>query len=157
MTENRRKPKVIAVVPAYNEEQHIKDVITKLLRHVDEVIMVDDGSKDKTSEIASKLGIKPIRHEKNMGKGAALRTGIKEALEHSPDIIVLLDADGQHNPDEIPKLISTLSSGYDLVCGVRNISRSSGMPFQRVLSNKITSTLLKILYGVNISDVLCGF
>ncbi|RDD53142.1 MAG: glycosyltransferase family 2 protein, partial [Candidatus Korarchaeota archaeon NZ13-K] len=91
-----------ALIPAYNEEAKIAPVILKARRHVDLVIVCDDGSTDLTGEVARSLGAYVIRHERNMGYGAALLTLFKKALEMNVSIAVTLDADGQHDPDLIP-------------------------------------------------------
>ena len=109
--------RVSVVIPAYNEAGTIGTVIEKAMKYADEIIVVDDGSTDKTGEIAAKKGAKVIRHKENRGYIEALRTGFKVA---TGDIIVTLDADGQHSPEEIPRIIKPiLEKKADLVLGVR--------------------------------------
>ena len=109
--------RVSVVIPAYNEAGTIGTVIEKAMKYSDEIIVVDDGSTDKTGEIAAKKGAKVIRHKENRGYIEALRTGFKAA---TGDIIVTLDADGQHPPEEIPRIIKPiLENKADLVLGVR--------------------------------------
>ena len=95
-------PNITAIIPAFNEEIPIGSVVISTLEHVDHVIVVDDGSDDRTSEIAGIAGAEIIKHHENQGKGAALKTGFDSI--NDVDIVVTLDGDGQHNPEEIPKL-----------------------------------------------------
>ncbi|MEM2613688.1 MAG: glycosyltransferase family 2 protein, partial [Nitrososphaerota archaeon] len=112
--------KVIACIPAYNEEKTIAKVILKTKKYVDKVIVCDDGSIDMTAEIAEALGAEVIRHERNMGYGAAISSLFKKAVEEGADIMVTLDGDGQHDPDEIPKLIKPIvEDEADVVIGSR--------------------------------------
>ena len=109
--------RVSVVIPAYNEAGTIGTVIEKAMKYADEIIVVDDGSTDKTGEIAAKKGARVIRHKENKGYIEALRTGFKAA---TGDIIVTLDADGQHPPEEIPRIAKPiLENKADLVMGVR--------------------------------------
>jgi glycosyltransferase involved in cell wall biosynthesis len=116
---------IIAGIPAYNEDRTIAEVVLKTLRYVDVVIVCDDGSTDMTAEIAEKLGAKVVRHEKNMGKGFALKTLLAHALKLDPSVIVTLDADGQHDPSEIQELIKPIKDGKaDVVIGSRFVGES---------------------------------
>lgn len=109
--------KITAVIPAYNEERRIADIIKKTSQKVDTVLVVDDGSSDRTSEVAVTSGARVVRHEKNQGYIAALRTGFKEAKD---DILVTIDADGEHRPEDIPALVKPIIEGKaDLVLGKR--------------------------------------
>ena len=120
--------KVIAVLPAFNVESRVGGVVEETKGQVDEVIVVDDGSKDRTAEIATKHGAIVIKHILNRGYGAALITGSKLALEKGASIIVHLDADGQFNPKEIKNIIEPIRQGSaDIVIGSRFLlSRSTG-------------------------------
>jgi len=110
--------KVTTLIPAYNEEQTIGDVIQEALKYVDEVLVVDDGSTDRTGDVAQRSGAKVIKHDKNMGVLEALRTAFKAS---SSSVIVTLDADGQCPPLDIPRLIEPILEGKaDLVLGVRD-------------------------------------
>ena len=94
---------ITAILPAFNEEVSIGSLVLHCRQHADCVIVVDDGSKDHTAEIAEMAGAKIIRHPANKGKGAALKTGFELAAQNGTKVIVTLDSDGQHDPEEIPK------------------------------------------------------
>jgi len=118
------KNDVLVVIPAYNEELTIGSVVL-LSRKYGDVLVVDDGSSDRTSEVASSAGAVVIRHERNLGKGRALKTAFGYAIERGYNIVVTIDADGQHNPDEIPLLIEPIVRGEaDLVIGSRYLNGS---------------------------------
>ena len=149
-----KKPFVIACIPAYNEEKTIAKVIIKTQKYVDKVIVCDDGSKDMTSEIAERLGAIVIKHERNMGKGEALRNLFKKAIELNADIVITLDGDGQHDPDEIPSLINTLKEEKaDIIIGSRFLLNEKNVPGYRAIGNKI----LNIVTGGKITDTQSGF
>jgi glycosyltransferase involved in cell wall biosynthesis len=95
----------MAIIPAYNESESIGKIISETSKHVSSVIVVDDGSKDNTAEVAVSMNAKVVRNKYNTGKGAALKRGLIECLKYNPDIVVTLDGDGQHDPAEIPKLL----------------------------------------------------
>ena len=145
-----------AVIPFYNEEKYLKFVVSKTLKFVDKVFAVDDGSIDNSySKLVGLEKVEVISLDMNHGKGFALQAGFDEAVKQNYSIIVTLDGDNQHDPDFIPSLIEGLDN-YEIVIGNRfkNIKR---MPFQRILSNKITSFLLSLRTGYNIIDSQCGF
>lgn len=125
--------KVFAVVPAYNEAPRLRPVLDALQSHVDEVVVVDDGSTDGTGEIAAQAGVHALRHVLNRGQGAALRTGTRAALELGADIVIHLDADGQHDLANVAAVIAPLRAGEaDIVLGSRYMGvRSEGMPWLR--------------------------
>ena len=132
----------IACVPAYNEEKKIAPLLVRLKRYVDKIIVCDDGSTDLTFDIASSLGVLALRHEKNLGKGAALKTLFRAALQNGADIVVTIDADGQHDPSEIPALIQPiLSDKADVVNGSR--LKSGSMPGHRKIGNFFLNNLTK--------------
>ncbi|GEM_PF-253290 len=118
MTE--KHPKVIAVIPAYNEQPFIGEIVSQARKYVDQVIVIDDGSNDSTGDAASAAGANVIRHSSRRGAGAATKTGFEAALKNGADIVVTLDGDGQHNPDEIPRVIAPVANRQsDLVIGSR--------------------------------------
>ncbi len=152
------KPKIIACIPAYNEEKYIAKVIVRTKKYVDKIIVCDDGSSDDTSLIARELGAIVVRHNENKGYGAALRTLFREALKHNPDIIVTIDADAQHNPDEIPRLVEPIVRGEaDIVIGSRFLGKTT-QPKWRILGVKtITKTVKTTLKIPGITDAQSGF
>ena len=148
--------KFITIIPAYNEEKAIKSVVECALKYGD-VLVVDDGSDDNTYNLAKSADVKIVKHEKNMGKGAAIKSGLKEALNSNYDVLILLDGDGQHNPDCIPSFISNMD-GNELVIGSRfKKGNPENMPVWRKLSNKITTNLIKFGTGYRLTDSQSGF
>lgn len=148
---------VCCVIPAYQESQAIAQVVTLSRKFCDCVIVVDDGSTDKTGSMAMENGAKVIRHPKNYGKGAALRTGFHTALESDCDIIVTLDGDLQHNPHSIPRFLQKISDGADIVVGSRYATLTETMPFFRKLSNMITTKALRLFFKIPVTDSQSGY
>ncbi len=151
------RPKLIAAIPAYDEEKYIGTIVLKARQYVDEVIVVDDGSTDNTSSVASLAGATVIQHKENKGKGAAIQTILAEARKKNPDILVLLDADFQHDPDEIPILIKPIiSDGFDLAIGSREQQRDN-IPRYRRAGQRVLSYFSRILSGKRVIDSECGY
>jgi len=148
--------KILVAMPAYNEEKYIGSVVLKAQQYADEVIVLDDGSTDDTSEIAKLAGATVIRHEKNKGYGAAIQSILAEAKRRTPDILVLLDADSQHNPKDIPLLIEPIWEGFDLVIGSRKLQRNH-IPLYRRIGQKILLHSTHLLSGKKLSDSESGF
>lgn len=125
----RTKLKILAAIPCLNEGQFISDIVTRARKYADIVIVIDDGSTDNTAEAAEKAGARVIKHEARRGAGAATRTAFEAAKRYDADILVTLDGDSQHNPDEIPQVLAPVLCGeVDLVVGSRflepNVNRS---------------------------------
>ena len=140
---------VLAVIPAYNEERFIGSVVLKAKRCVHHVIVVDDGSSDTTSRIAADAGAEVVRHEENRGKGAALATGFLHARAHKPGAVVMLDADGQHRPEEIHQVIKPVLMGQaDIVIGSRYLDDRSSVPRHRVWGHRFFNLLTSSASGV---------
>jgi glycosyltransferase involved in cell wall biosynthesis len=150
------QPKILVAMPAYNEEKYIGSLVLKAQRCADEVLVVDDGSKDGTSETAMLAGATVIRYEENRGKGAAIQRILAEARKRNPDIVVLLDADSQHDPEDIPFLIEPISRGFDIVIGSRVRQRSNIPPYRR-FGQRVLSYLSSVLSGEMVEDSECGF
>jgi len=144
--------KILALIPAYNEEERIGKVVNKTLKYCD-VIVIDDGSMDDTGKRAEEKGAFVIKHEKNRGKGDALITGFNYALKNNYDIIITLDADGQHDPSEIPNFLKKIDK-YDIIIGARDFKE---MPFPRSISNTITTFLLSLRTHQKIGDSQSGY
>jgi glycosyltransferase involved in cell wall biosynthesis len=143
------------VIPAYNEDLRIGEVIQQVKSFTKNIIVIDDGSSDKTAEVVKNLGVTVFRHRINLGKGAAMKTGVEAAFLLGAEVVVLMDADGQHNPKYIPQFLEKINEGYDIVFGSRNFS--FGVPLVRFLGNKFGSVLINLLFGIYRSDLLCGF
>lgn len=158
--ENNRS-KCLIVIPAFNEEKNIQFVLEGLIRHCPEldIVVINDGSTDKTGEIAKKRGIKVISHCSNMGYGAAVQTGLKSGLNGGYDFVVLFDADGQHRPEEIDKLLRSVQKGEcDVAIGSRFINNRGYIPsIPRRLGIRLFSVILRALSGTRINDVTSGF
>lgn len=142
------------VIPAYNEETNIRKVIEETKKYISNIIVVDDGSKDKTFEEAKKENIIVLKHIINLGKGAALKTGCDYAIKHGASEIIVLDADAQHEPSKIPNFLKELEN-VDVVLGYRKLSRS--MPFILKYGNWFINKITKLLYGLNLHDTQCGY
>jgi glycosyltransferase involved in cell wall biosynthesis len=150
------KSRVIAGLPAYNEEKFIGTLVLNARQYVDEVIVVDDGSSDNTAGIAGLAGADVLRHPNNLGYGAAVRSLLAEAKKRDADVLVILDADSQHDPREIPKLVGPVREGYDFVVGSRQ-NQGSKIPFYRRVGQKVILSSLSVLSGKDITDSECGF
>jgi len=130
------EPTIVAGIPAVNEERAIARIIVRASKHVDRILVVDDGSKDDTALIAERLGATVIRHERNLGKGAALRACLDWGKRSGADVLVTLDADGQHDPEAIPSLVDPVIRGEaDVVIGSRKLSKE--MPTVRRLGARL--------------------
>ncbi|MBI4150608.1 glycosyltransferase family 2 protein [Candidatus Woesearchaeota archaeon] len=151
--------KVVIVVAAYNEERAIGEVIKSLqAKHYNDIVVVDDGSKDRTSDIALEHGANVITHVLNRGQGAALKTGIDYALRQGADIIVTFDADGQHRVEDLPAMIKPVASGeVDVTLGSRFLQEGSNVPRIRKFWLRMGSFLFRVLYGVKLTDSHNGF
>lgn len=150
--------KVVAGIPACDEEKTIARVVIGALSYVDKVIVVDDGSRDMTGEIARRLGAEVIHHSANLGKGAALRTIFKRAQQLNADILVTLDSDGQHLPGEIPKVLSPImDDGVDVSVGSRFMGESHDMPSYRKFGTKMIHGVVSSISGLPIEDTESGF
>jgi len=149
--------KSVVIIPAFNEEAAIGEIIEKSLKYVDDVLVIDDGSSDSTCEIAEKSGARVIKHEFNKGKGVSL----KDAFDNVDgfDVVVTIDGDGQHNPDEIPDLIKPIVSGdADLVNGSRYIDGfDEDTPAYRRVGQKVLDIATNITSGTNVTDSQSGF
>ena len=155
--------KIVVSIPAYNEEKNIGNVIQKVKKAMDEnkykykILVVNDGSRDKTAEIAKKEGAIVYSHERNLGLAETFRTEIEKCLELNPEIIVHIDADDQYLPSEIPKLVKEVENGYDLVLGSRFLGTIEEMPFLKKLGNRTFSKVISSITRRNITDPQTGF
>lgn len=151
-------PKVVVALPAYNETTVLQEVIEEIrLAGYEHIVIVDDGSKDDTYEVAKQAGVIALRHRLNRGKGAATKTAIEAAKLLGADIIVTMDSDGQHNPNDISRLVQPiLEKEVDVVLGTRLIN-PAGMPWHKILANWIGNTITWYLYGLWVTDSQSGF
>ncbi len=152
------KPKVVIVMPAFNEENMVGRVIKAVKkRGFNNIIVVDDGSKDNTTEVSLNAGADVVVHPLNRGLGAALGTGIQEGVTRGYDIIVTFDSDGQHHPDDIEKVISPIAKmRADAVIGTR-LKNPRGMPIIRRIGNWGFNVITYMLFGVWTTDSQSGF
>lgn len=154
--------KIIVIMPAYNAEKTLKQTYEEIYRDfVDEIILVDDHSNDKTLDVARDLGIKTIQHDKNMGYGANQKSCYKSALENGADIVIMLHPDYQYTPKLIPAIASMLAfEEYDAVIGSRMLGNSAlkgGMPLYKFLANKFLTGFENLCTGEKLSEYHTGF
>ena len=147
----------LACIPTFNEEGVIEKVIEKTLHHVDKVIVCDDGSSDNTAQKAKDAGAHVIKHEKNLGKGAAMKTLFEYVKKNQADIIVTIDGDGQFLPEEIPQLIiPILEKKADIVIGYR-FEDNEEMPAYRKFGNKMLDKMTNLATDLPFRDTQSGF
>ena len=163
--------KIVIIFPAFNEEKHIDNFSSKITAYIRsqlhdkknmefsqfslDCILVDDGSTDATAKIAQKYSCYVISHLTNLGKGAALKTGCEFAFNHlHADYVIMMDADEQHSPIDLPHFVEKIKDQHDIILGVRSFT---GMPIFPILFNKLASVLVKVLYGTYIPDIPSGY
>ena len=152
--------KVAALIPAYREADHIGEVVRRVCKQLGTVLVVDDGSPDATAHSARQAGAEVIVHAQNAGKGAAIKTGFKVLLERNFDYVLILDADGQHLPEEIERFLSAAASNTGDPCGLwigNRMSKTQGMPWLRWLTNRTMSWMISRLCRQPIPDSQCGY
>ncbi|TXG77896.1 glycosyltransferase family 2 protein [Candidatus Dojkabacteria bacterium] len=152
------EPIVIIALPAYNEASVIQSVIEEIrAASYTRIVIVDDGSRDETWQVAHDAGVTALRHRLNRGKGAATKTAIEAAKLLGADIIVTMDSDGQHNPKDIVRLINPLlENRADVALGTR-LMNPVGMPWHKILANWIGNFLTWYIYGLWVTDSQSGF
>jgi glycosyltransferase involved in cell wall biosynthesis len=150
----------VALIPAYNEEKTIARVAGDARAFVDEVVVVDDGSTDRTRQLAKQAGATVVVHPYNMGLGAAFSTGVNKALEIGADVVVTIDADGQFSTNEIPRILAPIIDGRaDFVTGSRFLKESTrpDTPLTNEIGNKLFTKLTNWMTGQKFTDTQCGF
>ena len=150
--------KIVIGIPAYNEEKNIGSIILKLKQKYDKIIVCDDGSTDMTSSISTTLGAVVVKHKKNQGYGAAIRTIFDEFKKTDSDILVTFDADGQHKISEIESMVKPiLENTADIVIGSRFLGKTIDLPKYRKIGIKTITGLTNAITGTKISDSQSGF
>ncbi len=149
--------KTCLLLPAYNEAKAIGNIISKSRAFIESIIVVDDGSNDTTARIAENLSVVVLKHKSNLGKGMALRTGFEYALKQGYELVLTMDADGQHEPEDIPRFLEKLrNDNPDILIGARIIERWK-MPLHRRLNNRLISMIGSWLCGQRVVDFQSGF
>ena len=153
-----RKQRIAAVIPAYHEEKHIGEVVRRARQKLDHVLVVDDGSTDTTAQRAREAGAHVIVHEQNRGKGETIKTGLRHWLERNVDFVIILDADGQHRPEEIDRFVAAALSDDrpKLILGNR-MNDLSSMPRLRQFVNRWMSQRISAICRQDIPDTQCGY
>lgn len=150
----------LTAVPVYNEAKHVHDVLAHIRRYTDDILVVNDGSTDGTSELlAAEPGVLRVDHPKNRGYGAALVTAFQYTLDHGYDGLVTVDCDGQHEPARIPVLLEAVHDA-DIVSGsryYRDFRQDSPAPSDRRFINATITAEINARYGLNLTDSFCGF
>lgn len=144
-----------ALIPAYNCEKTIGEIVKKTKYYIDKVLVVSDGSKDLTSFNALSAGADVLNLKENSGKGFAIQEGLAVLLSLKLDGILFIDGDGQHNPEEIPKFIKAFEK-FDFVIGVRKLKQNNYPPLRRI-PNYLGGLFLKGMTGIDLEDYQCGF
>ena len=152
------KTRVVAAIPCYNTQEHVAEVIAKTKKYVDEVIVIDDGSTDNTAEVAKRAGARVISHKKNKGYGEAIKSCFAAVQTVKAGILITIDGDGQHDADEIPRLLSAISSeDADIVIGSRFLAEGKRMPGYRKFGIKVINLTWNFGAKVKVSDTQSGF
>jgi glycosyltransferase involved in cell wall biosynthesis len=149
---------IAAIIPAFNEEKHIGDVVRRTRAKIDNVLVIDDGSSDATAQNAREAGSEVMVHPQNRGKGEAIRNGLRHWLDRQFDWVLILDADGQHRPEELDRFVEAAASAAKpkLILGNR-MSDVSNMPFVRRFVNRYMSDKISHVCAQKIPDTQCGF
>jgi glycosyltransferase involved in cell wall biosynthesis len=158
-------PRFLTALPVYNEESHLLEVLPEVRRHAQNVLVVDDGSTDRTPHLLAEMdGIEVIRHWENQGYGGGLKTAFDYAISHGYDALVTIDCDGQHQPGLIPELVRALHLNsdrpVDIVSGSRYLEEFAGddaAPEDRRRINQIVTAQLNRCFGLGLTDSFCGF
>ncbi len=149
--------KTCVLIPLFNGEAVIGRLVREVVKYINRCFVVDDGSTDRTSKVASQAGALILRHERNLGKGASLRTGFDRVLKEGYDAVITMDGDGQHDPRDIPRFIEKAEgSSAGIILGDR-MGDKENMPLIRQLTNKVMSSIISRICGQRIADSQCGY
>jgi len=152
------KIKIIVTIPAYKEEESIGNIIREIKEKYNyDVLVVDDGSPDNTSEVAELAGAIVVKHYRNLGLAKTFKTEMEHCLKLNADIIIHLDGDNQYNIDDLHKLVSKVKQGYDLVIGSRFLEDNYSGSFSKKIGNKLFAKLFTRLLKTKITDTTTGF
>jgi len=154
MKQTKHNNDLFIIIPAHNESERIEKVLKEVKKYCENIIVVDDGSTDDTFEIAKQEGVIVLKHIVNLGKGAALKTGCDFAIHKDAKKIIVMDADGQHEPKLIPNFLKALET-FNLVFGFRELSNN--MPLLFRIGNFGINTLTEILFNIQLKDTQSGF
>jgi glycosyltransferase involved in cell wall biosynthesis len=158
MTQTNIRSQTAAVIPAYQDEKHIGDIVRRARAQLDHVLVIDDGSTDQTAHRAREAGAEVIVHDQNRGKGEAIKTGLTHSLDQGVTWVTLLDSDGQHLPEEIDRFVSAAASATRPSFFIGNrMNNLAGMPFVRRVVNRYMSSRISRVCGQEIPDTQCGF
>jgi len=153
-----KQPKIIAAIPCCNTEQFIGGEVSKAKKHVDQIIVIDDGSHDDTAEVARAAGALVINHVINKGYGEAIKSCFEAGKANAADVLVILDGDGQHEPDEIPRLLAPILQGEaDLTIGSRFLDNEVKIPRYRKFGISVITWLFNLGSRTKVSDAQSGF
>jgi glycosyltransferase involved in cell wall biosynthesis len=150
-------PACCAIIPAYFEAGRIGPVVRDTLRYCPDVLVVDDGPDDATAEEGAGAGARVLRHDVNKGKGEALATAFRDAMQRGFDVVITLDADGQHDPAEIPAFLAAFARGDGEVLVGNRMADTRDMPLVRRMTNRFMSWLLSREMGQVVPDTQCGY
>jgi len=153
----RDSSRIAAVIPAYQEEKYVADVARRTRLQLEHVLVVDDGSTDNTAAEARAAGVEVLVHAQNRGKGESIKSGLRYWMERGMDYILLLDADGQHLPEEIPRFLDAVAQGGQQILLGTRMSDTKDMPLLRRLVNRYMSNRISAACGQAIPDTQCGF
>lgn len=152
-----RAPRIVAAIPCFNEERFIGSVVLQAKKHVNRVIVIDDGSTDATAEVAADAGAVVYQHSQNRGYGAAIRTALGKGRELQGDVLVIIDGDGQHDPRDIPRVVAPILDGTaDVVVGSRFLGEGSRPPFYRRLGQAALTAVTNVGSGRKLTDSQSG-
>lgn len=153
-----RTPGIFVIIPAFNEEKRIGKVTEEVERFVDTIVVVDDGSLDRTSlRVDSKKAV-VLRHPFNLGQGAAIQTGLEYAKKNKARVVITFDADGQFKPSEIPRVVEPIiKDQVEVVLGSRFLGKTQNIPLSRLIILKLGIIFTRIFSGLNLTDTYNGF
>ena len=158
MTETDVRSQTAAVIPAYQDEKHIGDIVRRTRERLDHILVIDDGSSDQTAHRAREAGAEVLIHDQNRGKGEAIKTGLGHWSAREVTWAILLDSDGQHLPEEIDRFIAAAASATEPTFFIGNrMNDTARMPFVRRVVNRYMSSEISRVCGQRIPDTQCGF